>query len=52
MSPRPEPAPRGSRTDEGNVLRQALVGIGWVALVSALLTVVGALLAVLVSLGY
>lgn len=40
------------RGDDGNLPRQALIGVGWVALVSALLTVMGALLAVLVSLGY
>lgn len=40
------------RGDDGHVFRRGIVGIGWVALVSALLTVIGALIALLVSLGY
>lgn len=40
------------RGDDGNVFRQGLVGIGWVALVAVLITLIAGLLAVVISLGY
>ncbi len=52
MSPRPDPAPRGSRTDEGHPFLRGLTGIAVVALIAAGLSAMGVVLAVIISLGY